>query len=56
MNLAINSGFKLAMEDLEIRGAGNLLGHEQHGYIGIVGFDLYCRLLKSAIDSYNKKH
>ncbi|MDB4349863.1 transcription-repair coupling factor [Omnitrophica bacterium] len=48
----LGSGFKLAMEDLEIRGAGNLLGHQQHGYIQAVGFDLYCRLLRSAIDSY----
>ncbi len=48
----LGSGFKLAMEDLEIRGAGNILGLEQHGYIHAVGFDLYCRLLKTAIDSY----
>jgi transcription-repair coupling factor (superfamily II helicase) len=45
----LGSGFKLAMEDLELRGAGNLLGVEQSGYIYSVGFDLYCRLLKSAI-------
>ncbi|MBN2453378.1 MAG: transcription-repair coupling factor [Candidatus Omnitrophica bacterium] len=50
----LGSGFKLAMEDLQIRGAGNLLGTEQHGYINSVGFDMYCRLLKSAIDSYSK--
>jgi transcription-repair coupling factor (superfamily II helicase) len=37
------------MEDLEIRGAGNLLGPQQHGYIIQVGFDLYCKLLKSTI-------
>lgn len=48
----LGSGFKLAMEDLQIRGAGNLLGVEQHGYISSVGFDMYCRLLKSAVDSY----
>lgn len=47
----LGSGFKLAMEDLQIRGAGNLLGVEQHGFINAVGFDLYCRLLKAAIDS-----
>ena len=47
----LGSGFKLAMEDLQIRGAGNLLGVEQHGYINSVGFDMYCRLLKAAIDS-----
>ena len=48
----LGSGFKLAMEDLEIRGAGNILGVEQHGYIHAVGFDLYCRLLKGAINAY----
>ncbi len=45
----LGSGMKLAMRDLEIRGAGNLLGPEQHGYISAVGFDLYCRLLDQAI-------
>lgn len=43
------SGFKLAMRDLEIRGAGNLLGAEQHGHMLDVGFDLYCQLLESAV-------
>lgn len=43
------SGFKIAMRDLEIRGAGNLLGPEQHGQILAVGFDLYCRLLEDAV-------
>ena len=47
----LGSGFRLAMEDLQIRGAGNLLGMEQHGYINAVGFDMYCRLLKAAVDS-----
>lgn len=51
----LGSGFKLAMEDLQIRGAGNLLGIEQHGYIHAVGFDLYCRILKSAIESLRAK-
>lgn len=51
----LGSGFKLAMEDLELRGAGNLLGTQQSGYIYSVGFDLYCRLLKSAIESYKSK-
>lgn len=51
----LGSGFKLAMEDLQLRGAGNLLGTQQHGFIHAVGFDLYCRLLKSAIDGYKKK-
>lgn len=45
----LGSGFKIAMRDLEIRGAGNILGAEQHGHIAAVGFDLYCRLLEEAI-------
>ncbi len=45
----LGSGFRIAMEDLEIRGAGNILGEEQHGYISAVGFDLYCRLLREAV-------
>ncbi|TFB08758.1 transcription-repair coupling factor [Candidatus Atribacteria bacterium MT.SAG.1] len=45
----LGSGFKLAMRDLEIRGAGNLLGKEQHGSVTEVGFNLYCRLLEEAI-------
>ncbi|MFH1093063.1 MAG: transcription-repair coupling factor [Candidatus Omnitrophota bacterium] len=48
---ALGSGFKIAMEDLEIRGAGNLLGEQQHGFIMAVGFDLYCQLLNQAIES-----
>ena len=50
----LGSGFNIAMEDLEIRGAGNLLGVEQHGFIASVGFDLYCRLLREAILSFKK--
>ncbi len=46
---ALGSGFHIAMRDLEIRGAGNLLGTEQHGFISAIGFDLYCRLLKEAM-------
>ncbi len=45
----LGSGFKVAMRDLEIRGAGNILGPEQHGFIAEVGFDLYCRLLEDAV-------
>ncbi|HEY8393739.1 MAG TPA: transcription-repair coupling factor [Thermaerobacter sp.] len=45
----LGSGFKLALRDLEIRGAGNLLGHEQHGFIASVGFDLYAQLLEEAV-------
>lgn len=50
----LGSGFKIALEDLEIRGAGNLLGHEQSGFIHAVGFDLYCKMLKTAIDEAKK--
>jgi transcription-repair coupling factor (superfamily II helicase) len=45
----LGSGFKLAMRDLEIRGAGNILGPEQHGNLVAVGFDLYCKLLQEAV-------
>jgi len=51
---ALGSGFKIAMEDLEIRGAGNLLGVEQHGFIAALGFDLYCRLLRESVASFRK--
>lgn len=50
----LGAGFNIAMEDLEIRGAGNLLGIQQHGFIAAVGFDLYCRLLKEAVDTFKK--
>ena len=43
------SGFRIAMRDLEIRGAGNLLGPEQHGHMESVGYDMYCRLLDEAV-------
>jgi transcription-repair coupling factor (superfamily II helicase) len=46
---ALGSGFQIALRDLEIRGAGNLLGAEQHGHIAAVGFDTYCRLLQEAV-------
>jgi len=45
----LGSGFKVAMRDLEIRGAGNLLGAEQSGHITAVGFELYCQLLKQSV-------
>ena len=45
----LGSGFKIAMRDLEIRGAGNLLGAEQHGHMDAVGYDLYCKLLSEAV-------
>lgn len=50
----LGSGFKIAMEDLELRGAGNLLGIEQHGFIEAIGFDLYCRLLRSTVSVLRK--
>ena len=45
----LGSGFKIAMKDLEIRGAGNILGEEQHGHMEAVGYDLYCKLLNEAV-------
>ncbi len=45
----LGSGFKIAMRDLEIRGAGNLLGQEQHGHMEAVGYDLYCKMLNEAV-------
>ncbi len=48
---SLGSGFKIAMRDLEIRGAGNLLGSQQSGHITAVGFDLYCQLLKQSVGS-----
>ena len=45
----LGSGFNIAMRDMEIRGAGNLVGAQQHGFITAVGFDLYCRLLDEAM-------
>jgi transcription-repair coupling factor (superfamily II helicase) len=46
----LGSGYAIAMRDLEIRGAGNLLGHKQHGFAHAVGFETYCRILKEAVD------
>jgi transcription-repair coupling factor (superfamily II helicase) len=48
----LGAGFQIAFEDLQIRGAGNLLGKEQSGYISAVGFDLYCRLLKESVEHF----
>ena len=45
----LGAGFKIAMRDLEIRGAGNILGAQQHGNIVSVGFEMYCRLLDEAV-------
>lgn len=50
----LGAGFDLAMRDLEIRGAGNIIGAEQHGFIFQIGLDLYCRLLRIEIDNQKK--
>ena len=47
----LGSGFKIAMRDLEIRGAGNLLGVRQHGHMEAVGYDMYCKMLNDAVQS-----
>ena len=47
----LGSGFKIAMRDLEIRGAGNLLGVTQHGHMEAVGYDLYCKMLNEAVQN-----
>lgn len=47
------SGYKIAMRDLEIRGAGNVLGREQSGHICKVGYDMYCKLLQEAVEEIN---
>ncbi len=49
-------GIKLAMRDLEIRGAGDILGVQQSGHIASIGFHLYCKLLKRTVDAMKKKH
>lgn len=51
----LSSGFKIAWRDLEIRGAGNLLGKEQHGHLQAVGFELYCELLKEEVAKLQRK-
>lgn len=50
----LGSGFTLAMRDLEIRGAGNILGKEQSGHIAAIGYELYCQLLEAAVRRQNK--
>jgi transcription-repair coupling factor (superfamily II helicase) len=51
----LGAGFRIAMKDLEIRGAGNLLGAEQSGFMNSVGFDLYCKLLAEAVEELQGK-
>lgn len=52
---SFGAGFQIALQDLQLRGAGNLLGVEQHGHIVAVGFDLYCRLLKAEVERLRTK-
>ncbi len=52
----LGAGFNIALKDLEIRGAGNILGHEQHGNIISVGFDVYTRLLREEIEKLQGKY
>jgi len=51
----LGAGFRIALKDLEIRGAGNILGAEQSGYIADVGYELYCRLLEDAVKQLRKE-
>lgn len=51
----LGSGFKIAMRDLSIRGAGNMLGKQQHGFIDAVGFDLYSQMLEEAVKKNAKE-
>ena len=53
--IELGSGFGIAMKDLEIRGAGNLLGVKQSGHIAVLGFDLYCQLLAEAVEELKAK-
>ncbi|MCF7732674.1 MAG: transcription-repair coupling factor [Akkermansiaceae bacterium] len=53
---ALGSGFKIAMRDLEIRGAGNMLGTKQSGHIAQIGFELYCQLLRQTVDRLKGSH
>lgn len=52
----LGSGFKIAMRDLELRGAGNLLGADQHGHMMTVGYDLYCKMLSQAVQEAKGIH
>lgn len=51
----LGAGFQLALRDLEIRGSGNILGTEQSGYLNTIGFDLYCKMLRSEVDRMQNK-
>jgi len=52
----LGAGFQISMKDLEIRGAGNILGPQQSGHIGAVGYDMYCRLLKGCVEHLQAGH
>ncbi|NOZ04609.1 MAG: transcription-repair coupling factor [FCB group bacterium] len=52
---SLSSGYDIAMKDLEIRGAGNLFGYKQSGHIGAVGFEMYCKLLRDAVNEATGK-
>src|SRR5436305_6792292 len=52
---SLGAGFKIALRDLEIRGAGNILGTQQSGHIAAVGYELYCQLLENAVRSLKKQ-
>lgn len=52
----LGAGYKIALKDLEIRGAGNILGPEQHGFIAAVGFDLYCQMLEEQVKMLTGKN
>jgi len=52
----LGAGFALAMRDLEIRGAGNILGTQQSGHIALVGYELYCQLLEQAVRRLKSGH
>jgi transcription-repair coupling factor (superfamily II helicase) len=54
-NTELGSGFRVAMRDLEIRGAGNLLGDEQSGHVAAVGFELYCQMLEEAAEEMRRE-
>ncbi|NBR45532.1 MAG: transcription-repair coupling factor [Verrucomicrobia bacterium] len=54
MHGGLGAGYRIAMRDLEIRGAGNLLGTEQSGHVAVIGFELYCRLLRAAVTRMKK--
>jgi transcription-repair coupling factor (superfamily II helicase) len=54
-NTELGSGFRVAMRDLEIRGAGNLLGDEQSGHVAAIGFELYCQMLEEAAESLRRR-